>query len=360
MKKWFRYIIYVLIVSAVCAFFILEGGQLTEEEDIAEEDYFTANVDDIQNNEIGGSDKKIACWGDSITFGLGSSVAVIHNDDEIIDVSGWSYTEALSYYTGLDVYNLGVCGETSYEIALRQGGIKMYIDRTVTVKPGKRARINIIDENGATVMLENFNGYQTNNDDVDNVVYINNIPFVISYGKDYMYISLCGNNNNQSVRINKGSRVITKAEHDIQSDIVIIQMGSNGGWDSYEELINQYKAMIANSGTQCYIIIGDTDNPDESIDSSKYETGTDVGLNETFWEAALREEFGEHFINMRTYLLENALEISGLEADEDDLYNISQGRVPEIIKEDYTHLNSYGYYVMGVAVYEKGLELGYW
>ena len=44
MKKWFRYIIYVLIVSAVCAFFIIEGGQLTEEEDIAEEDYFTANI----------------------------------------------------------------------------------------------------------------------------------------------------------------------------------------------------------------------------------------------------------------------------------------------------------------------------
>ena len=44
MKKWFRYIIYVLIVSAVCAFVILADGRLTEEEDIAEEDYFTANI----------------------------------------------------------------------------------------------------------------------------------------------------------------------------------------------------------------------------------------------------------------------------------------------------------------------------
>lgn len=305
--------------------------------------------------------KKIVCWGDSITWGLGyDENTYIKNEAGIIDASNWNYPDTLKYYTGMDVYNLGVCGETSYEIALRQGGIKMYVEKQVTVKPGKRIQISIVDESGNPVILENFNGYQSDNQEPENVVYINDIPFELEYDNGDLYISIYDNAVNKSIKLRKGSQVITKAAHDISGDVLVIQMGSNGGWDDYDELIEQYKAMIANSGTECYIIIGDTDNPDESVDSANYTDSQYIGTDDTMWEAALREAFGEHFINMRTYLLENALSITGLEptqADEDDL---SQGRVPETIKYDYTHLNSYGYYAIGYGVYEKGLELGYW
>ena len=307
------------------------------------------------------SNKKIVCWGDSITWGLGyDENTYIKNEAGIIDASNWNYPDTLKYYTGMDVYNLGVCGETSYEIALRQGGIKMYVEKQVTVKPGKRIQISIVDESGNPVILENFNGYQSDNQEPENVVYINDTPFKLEYDNGDLYISIYDNAVNKSIKLRKGSQVITKAAHDISGDVLVIQMGSNGGWDDYDELIEQYKAMIANSGTECYIIIGDTDNPDESVDSANYTDSQYIGTDDTMWEAALREAFGEHFINMRTYLLENALSITGLEptqADEDDL---SQGRVPETIKYDYTHLNSYGYYAIGYGVYEKGLELGYW
>lgn len=305
--------------------------------------------------------KKIVCWGDSITWGLGyDENTYIKNEAGIIDASNWNYPDTLKYYTGMDVYNLGVCGETSYEIALRQGGIKMYVEKQVTVKPGKRIQISIVDESGNPVILENFNGYQSDNQEPENVVYINDKPFKLEYDNGDLYISIYDNAVNKSIKLRKGSQVITKAAHDISGDVLVIQMGSNGGWDDYDELIEQYKAMIANSGTECYIIIGDTDNPDESVDSANYTDSQYIGTDDTMWEAALREAFGEHFINMRTYLLENALSITGLEptqADEDDL---SQGRVPETIKYDYTHLNSYGYYAIGYGVYEKGSELGYW
>lgn len=315
----------------------------------------------VADNRMLFGNKKIVCWGDSITWGLGyDENTYIKNEAGIIDASNWNYPDTLKYYTGMDVYNLGVCGETSYEIALRQGGIKMYVEKQVTVKPGKRIQISIVDESGNPVILENFNGYQSDNQEPENVVYINDTPFKLEYDNGDLYISIYDNAVNKSIKLRKGSQVITKAAHDISGDVLVIQMGSNGGWDDYDELIEQYKAMIANSGTECYIIIGDTDNPDESVDSANYTDSQYIGTDDTMWEAALREAFGEHFINMRTYLLENALSITGLEptqADEDDL---SQGRVPETIKYDYTHLNSYGYYAIGYGVYEKGLELGYW
>lgn len=305
--------------------------------------------------------KKIACWGDSITYGLGGQEnTFIKSDNGVIDASDWSYPDTLKYYTGLDVYNLGVCGETSYDIALRQGGIKMYVGKQVTVKQGVRAQINIVDEYGSQVMLENFNGYETDNDEPANVVYINDTPFQLEADNGKLYISVYGDSSNKSIKIKKGTQVVTKAAHDISGDVLVIQMGSNGGWDDYDELIQQYKAMIDNSGTECYIIIGDTDNPDESVDSAYYTDSSEVGIDDTLWEAALREAFGEHFINMRVYMIENALSTAGLEPTQEDIDNIDDGRVPESLKHDFTHLNSYGYYAVGVAVYNKGIELGYW
>ena len=305
--------------------------------------------------------KKIACWGDSITYGLGGQEnTFIKSDNGVIDASDWSYPDTLKYYTGLDVYNLGVCGETSYDIALRQGGIKMYVGKQVTVKQGVRAQINIVDEYGSQVMLENFNGYETDNDEPANVVYINDTPFQLEADNGKLYISVYGDRSNKSIKIKKGTQVVTKAAHDISGDVLVIQMGSNGGWDDYDELIQQYKAMIDNSGTECYIIIGDTDNPDESVDSAYYTDSSEVGIDDTLWEAALREAFGEHFINMRVYMIENALSTAGLEPTQEDIDNIDDGRVPESLKHDFTHHNSYGYYAVGVAVYNKGIELGYW
>lgn len=320
-------------------------------------------IESVDDSNIGSPSKRIISWGDSITYGMGSKEGTIIVDGDSVDISDWAYTDALSHFTGMDVYNLGVCGETSYEIALRQGGLAMYVDKAVTVRAGRRSKINIVDADGNKVELQNFNGYASYNDEPENLVYIDNAPYQLTCNNGNWYISFYDIETTGSVKIKKNSQVVTQAAHDIadtSSDVLVMQMGSNGGWDDYDMLISQYKAMIANSGTQCYIIIGDTDNPDESIEGDYYSSSSDVGLNDTYWEAALREAFGEHFINMRTYMLENAMDIAGLEPTEEDEYNLANSMMPESIKSDYTHMNAYGYYVIGAGVYEKGSELGYW
>lgn len=122
--------------------------------------------------------KKIACWGDSITFGYGySDEAQLTNGGQIMDISGWTYPDTLQYYTGMDVYNLGVSGETSYEIATREGGLTMFVAKNVTVKAGKSVEISIVDVDGNSVMLDNFNGYGGDNNQTENLVYINDQLF---------------------------------------------------------------------------------------------------------------------------------------------------------------------------------------
>ena len=61
------------------------------------------------------------------------------------------------------------------------------------------------------------------------------------------------------------TQVYTKAYYERKNDILILEIGSNGGWENYRQLISQYDAMIQNSGCDYYIIVGDTDDPGTSI-----------------------------------------------------------------------------------------------
>lgn len=147
-----------------------------------------------------------------------------------------------------------------------------------------------------------------------------------------------------------------------KGDVVVLEIGSNGGWHGdYGELAQQYRDMISHAECDRYIIIGDTDDPGTSIadtDQEPFPEGT--GAGETTWEATLREQFGEHFINMRAYLVENGLETAGLSSTWQDDRDAAQGRISQQLRADWTHLNSYGYYAQAYAVYEKGKDLGYW
>lgn len=240
--------------------------------------------------------KEIVCWGDSMTEGTGNSAAIIHADGETFDASFLSYPEILEELTGITTYNYGVYGATSEEIAIMQGALEPEMD---------------LDEYDMI--------------DFD----------IMEKSKAHM------------------------------GDILILEIGSNGGWDGdYDVLIDQYEAMITHSSCSEYIIIGDTDNPGSSLadteQSATDEKGCFIGVNETSWETALREAFGDHFINMRVYMVENGLKIAGLEETQTDRIEKKLGFIPSQLRADWTHFNSYGYYAKAMGVYKKGIELGYW
>ena len=145
-------------------------------------------------------------------------------------------------------------------------------------------------------------------------------------------------------------------------DILVLEIGSNGGWGAdYGTLIKQYRDMIAYSDCSDYIIIGDTDDPGTSIaDLGQEPLPWGQGTCETTWETALREAFGDHFINMRVFLIERGLETAGLRATDQDETDASRGCISGQLRSDWTHLNSYGYFAKATAVYEKGRQLGIW
>lgn len=243
---------------------------------------------------------EIVCWGDSLTFGWGADGEVDEDDPPTVP-SDRSYPKVLERLTGIRTLNYGVPGATSEEIAVMQGG----------EAPGQA-----LDEYG-------------------------------TIDQRLMLFS----------RLHKGN-------------VLVLEMGSNGGWgEDYDVLIEQYRSMIEFAGTDKYIIVGDTDDPGTSLADPEQQEFYDGAVEwdederihrETDWEAALREAFGEHFLNMRVYLIEHGLEAADLEPDYDDEWMAEEGRVSYQLRTDETHLNADGYYAMAVGIYEKGRELGYW
>ena len=312
-------------------------------------------------------ERSISCWGDSMIQGAGCNEAYIYSDNGIEDISYFTTPSALQYFTSINTYNFGVGGENSYQIALRAGGIPIYTDRDIYITDHSLAYVKFVNENEETINMDDYSGYGYEDNTYPDTVYINDVLCCVERADEGLYISICSDAYCDSVTemyINAWTRVIPRAAYDHRNDILILEIGSNGGWENdYDELIKQYQNIIDNSYYADYIIVGDTDNPGESADTYQdvYDNnGNYAGLHATLWEQALYDAFREHFLNTRLYLMENALSDCGLTPTENDIIDIQTGNLPEQIRADFTHFNYYGYYSKAKAIYLKGIELGYW
>lgn len=299
-----------------------------------------------------GRERAISCWGDSMMYGCATTPGFITLSGVTQNISYATAPGILAQLTGLTVYNLGVNGETSREIALRQGGLMMVTDRDIDIDGTGIAEFKLkCLADGETVYMEDYSGY--NFQSHVNICVMNGEQYYVTNGYDEETQLIYGTD----VHIEAGTPVYTLAAVERRDDILILEIGSNGGWDNdYDTLIAQYDAMIESTGCRYYIIVGDTDDPELSADIYR----TEVGTGETPWEKALEEAYGEHFFNLRRFMIQNGLQLCGLETTEEDIDGFLAGRISRQLRSDWTHFNAYGYYAKAKGLYQKGQDLGYW
>ena len=103
-----------------------------------------------------GVSREITCYGDSMMAGAGCTTPGTVNG---LSIFGWSSPITLERLSGITTHNLGVSGENSYTITFRAGGIKLYIDRDITISEDDYARATLIDENGNVFTYDDYSGY---------------------------------------------------------------------------------------------------------------------------------------------------------------------------------------------------------
>jgi hypothetical protein len=330
----FLKIFSVVLAVAVAAFLFLayrsdsakmqakaeELTKIQEQRNIEAEEKEAAEK--IRLEKVANSLPRIVCWGDGLTAGYNGE--------------GVTYPDTLANLIKLKVLNYGAGGETTQQIAYRQGGRKFYTDAFVMPGTVSSVEIKLINENGEGVNLlsDGFQGI--------NPCTIDGVKGEISKEGDIYYFirKEAGTEKNVPAR----TQVFTSAMLDQKSDdIVIIFSGSDdpSSEDRANNIIANQRAMLDYAGVSKFIIVGLTRKSDEAVNN------------------ALSAEYGNKYYDWRKYLMENALTDAEITPTEQDKADLNNGIVPTSLRTADVLGNWIYYEQLGKQMYKKILELGY-
>lgn len=293
---------------------------------------------------IAQKEENVACTGDSFTYGYGATPG------------STDYPTVLAGLCNKTIYNLGVSGESTDEILARQGGFPAVVN-PVTI-PADTSSVEITFAGAINIGGGNTPLLRKASSNLVNPVVIDGVEGNISSLNNKYYFTRLENGIVHEIK--RPQYVITKEMREHKDDIQIIFMGTNGGWmitaDDAEtrikKLTSQIDMMIDYNTSKKYIIIGM---------HYFYSWVLYNGLTKEQLENAMLLKYGNHYINLRKYMIEYGLADAGLTATEADTEAINNGNVPpSLLYSDGIHGNSYFYNILANLVNKKGIELGYW
>ncbi len=268
---------------------------------------------------------RIVCWGDSLTVSVDEKSA---------------FPDILRSLSGCEVINYGVESENTAMIAMREGGLRVNVKATVIPADTKLIPIFLRTENNGNVHFLDHGDGGVN-------------PCVISgiegnlqklNGSYYFERSKKG----ERIAIEEGTQFKTHGMVDARmGDVLVIFAGTNDLPDKNgaRNIINLEKSMLEAAKCDKYIIVGLT-----------YAGGIPEidAVNE-----ALEKEFGDHFVDIRKYMLNYGLADAGVEMTPADRADIKKGEIPGALRSDYVHGNSLYHKLLGQQIYRRMQYLGY-
>ncbi|MBR5515355.1 MAG: S-layer homology domain-containing protein, partial [Clostridia bacterium] len=300
------------------------------------------------------AESRVLCWGDSLTMGIETGWG------NFVDIP---YPERLGEYLGLESVNLGIGSETSDMIAMRQGGIKMYVNGITIPADCTPVAIYPVAEGTDEVSSFGLYGFEGVND-----VEIAGIKGKITgkngetSGRFNTTIYFTRNEPGEAeLKITEPTQIITKyMEEKKENDILVIWVGSNdlygaGDTSLFETIVANQQAMIDYAGTDEFVIVGYTANT--YIGNDSFRECTDE------FNKLMAEKWGEKFLDVKAYMAtEQCLADQGITPTAHDMEFLNKGWIPPSLLEDspnLIHFNQLGYDIVADMVAAKIVELGY-
>lgn len=314
----------------------------------------------------------IVCWGDSLTTGSAGGVSYPDTLQELIDAAivdkydfrgtletpeNYTRVEWKDYVVDIPVVNMGAGKENTDTVLGRSGAVPFVTKAELTIPAGSEpVKIEIASANGADVSP------LTQGDNGVNNVFINGVEGRLSLDLE-SYKSYHTNiyfftrkDPGAEVTVPAGSVIRTAATDAYRDYIPVIFTGTYDSFSStVEDLIAKQKQLIAHQtgDSDRYIVLG-LYYMDGRGDHGYY------GELEKY-EAAMLQEYGNHFINVRKYMCSDGLRDAGINPTKDDTYDVTHGHVPTSLRSaaDESELNAQGYKLLGQLVYDRMDKLGY-
>ena len=285
----------------------------------------------------------LVAWGDSFTQGI---IEGFH------DISDYPYIRTAAESLNTPYYNFGIGGDTAEAVAIRQGGIAIYVDSLTIPADKTPVAIDIRAEEGYTTKNINENG-----DNGLNPVTIDGIKgnIIGDWEKGYQFQRL---EEGEEKVISTETRIITDGMSvDYTNAILVICSGANNtkeqAWHDEPEAHMQYlcqiqQKMVDYAGTDNFIIIG--------LPKVRFMQKIPN------YNTVLEEYWGEHYLDINEYLMsEQAFIDSGIEMKGKDRKDIAEGYIPRTFLDSLQqlHPNQTGYDIIAKLLTDKIYELGY-
>ncbi len=246
-----------------------------------------------------------------------------------------------SKYLKIPVQNYGIGGEMAEAGGFRQGSIAIYATPMNIPADKTPVPVTLVTDRGDEKDLGHFG------DGVANEFIIAGVKGKVSYidGK----ATFTRNTVGEAVEITNLTRVITPAMQDRrENDILVIWSGSNNRYSAANayKLVDTINEMIKYHPNDKYVIVG--------LTSKDYMDEVD-GVNDV-----LREAYGEHFVDVRAYLMtEQCLLDNGITPTQADYDNMAKGEIPASLLADSIHGTATFYDIVSKMIAESIEELGY-
>lgn len=310
----------------------------------------------------------IVCWGDSLTTGSAGNVSYPHTLQKYLDVyicdiydlrysldtvEGLSVMDWDDYKINIPVINMGAGRENAATILGRSGVLPFVVSKDFVIPAETESvDIGIMSEDGVSVtpLIAGDGGV--------NPVTIAGVQGTLTRNgstkqrkNEYVY-QFTRMESGQEVSVEKGTRVITAATDAYRDYIHVVWIGTYGKFTSVKKLVSDTKALLSrqNINAERYLVIG----------PCTYNGNWNEGNMDSI-DSAMLQAFGDRYINLRKYLVEDGLRDAGIPISTQDKKSVARGFVPNSFRSnaDGADLNGVAYELLGKIVYERMDRLGY-
>lgn len=312
----------------------------------------------------------IVCWGDSLTTGSSGNVSYPHTLQTYLDiyisdiydlrysldtVEGLSTMEWDDYKISIPVVNMGAGRENTATI-LGRSGVVPYVISADLVIPAEveSVPVTIISEDGSSVspLIAGDGGV--------NPVTIAGVSGTLvrnastQQWNKYIY-QFTRLEAGEEVFVEKGTPIITAAADEYQNYIHIVWLGTYGDYSNPDKLVSDTRKLLQRqtANTDRYLVIGPCTYGGSWVNATSYMMDS--------IDSAMLQAFGDRYINLRKYLMEDGLRDAELSETTQDKQCIANGCTPDSFRSNASgaDLNGVAYELVGKLVYERMDRLGY-
>ena len=312
----------------------------------------------------------IVCWGDSLTTGSSGNVSYPHTLQKYLDVyicdiydlrysldtvEGLSAQDWDDYKISIPVVNMGAGREDAITILGRSGVIPYVVDTNLVIPAEiESIPVAIKSEDGKTVtpLIAGDGGI--------NPVTIAGVQGTLTRNastqqwSEYVY-QFTRLEAGTEVAVEKGTQVVTAATNAYQDYIHIVWLGTYGTFSNPDKLVNDTRALLQRQSinTERYLVIS------PCTYNGSWQMASPYAMDAI--DSAMLQAFGDRYINLRKYLIEDGLRDANISATTLDKQSIANGNVPDSFRSNTNgaDLNGVAYELLGKLVYERMDRLGY-